>query len=223
MSDEDSGGPLRTKNRTKKDQNILREESKHRQKLLRAQMKDLFHELASVIRPPLDPQHEKTKAILQRAIEYIRQTNLALDQNKNANLSPIYSNSSPLSQSVTDSPILQTESSLYNLPWSDSLIPNDEYTNFGIGTPFDQESLDYFPDLPLVPGLDREILPNPLLSTNYQSCSYSYNQPIYQPYMETNSQHLEESLKKLTIQAETEDDVLDAIVSLDVQIIGENS
>jgi len=71
-------GPVR-KGRSKKDITTLREESRHRQKVLRAQMKELFQELASVIRPPADAQHEKTKAILQRAIMYIRQCNQTID------------------------------------------------------------------------------------------------------------------------------------------------
>lgn len=78
--------------RSKKDITVLREESKNRQKLLRAQMKDLFRELAGVLRPPLDSNQEKTKviyrkfccnhpqAILQRAIEYIRYCNQIIDQ-----------------------------------------------------------------------------------------------------------------------------------------------
>jgi len=87
--DDDNGigfGPMKRKPRGKKDINILREESKNRQKLLRAQMKDLFRDLACVLRPPLDPNHEKTKAILQRAINYIQECNQELDQYRNGQM-----------------------------------------------------------------------------------------------------------------------------------------
>lgn len=65
--------------RPKKDLSVIREESKYRQKLLRTQMKELFQQLASILRPPLDP-NEKTKAILQRTIEYINHLHSQLDQ-----------------------------------------------------------------------------------------------------------------------------------------------
>eukprot|EP01119_Soliformovum_irregulare_P009290 TRINITY_DN2252_c0_g1_i1.p1 TRINITY_DN2252_c0_g1~~TRINITY_DN2252_c0_g1_i1.p1 ORF type:complete len:626 (-),score=169.81 TRINITY_DN2252_c0_g1_i1:278-2155(-) len=77
--DDEDVGSSKKKGRGRKDLTVLREESKNRQKLLRSQMKDLFAQLAVVIRPPLDPKTEKTKAILQRAIDYITYLHQILD------------------------------------------------------------------------------------------------------------------------------------------------
>jgi len=87
--------PMKSKSRSKKDQEALRQEAKLRQRMLRSHMRDLFHELATVIRPPLDPSRENTKVILERAIEYIRNCNEILDDSStkkccdDSNTSPI--------------------------------------------------------------------------------------------------------------------------------------
>lgn len=67
-----------SKIRLKRDPDSLREDCKNRQKNLRKQMKDLFQQLALSIRPPLNPQ-DSTKAILQKAVDYIKHLHTIID------------------------------------------------------------------------------------------------------------------------------------------------